>query len=72
MKGFADRLREAREERGWTRYRLAREANIGDALVYSYENGEKTPGAANLAALAKALGVPADRLLGIDDPEAAA
>lgn len=64
MRGFDRRaLAAARERRGWTLGRLAREANVGGSTVSHWEKGIRTPEADNLARVAAALGVPISDLI---------
>jgi transcriptional regulator with XRE-family HTH domain len=62
-----DRLRQARQERGWSQRELARQCGLGEAQVNKYEKGHNDPSATYLAIIAQALGVSADYLLGLTD-----
>ena len=53
-----NRLRMAREARGWTRRKLADAAGVTPAAVSQYENGAYQPSRGVLATMAMALGMP--------------
>lgn len=62
---FGGRLKELREAAGKSRAVLAKDAAVTYAYVRQLETGERQmPGGSKLAALASALGVSADALLG--------
>lgn len=53
-----DNIESLMNENGWTKYRLAKEANLGQSTVHEILSGKKkTPSAVTLQKLAKALGV---------------
>jgi transcriptional regulator with XRE-family HTH domain len=54
---FAARLRELREERGWTQAELAVKAGVSAAAVAQWERARFEPTWSNVVALADALGV---------------
>lgn len=58
------RLIAARESAGITQTALADRSGLSIAAIQSYETGRRTPHADQLGALANALGVSADYLLG--------
>lgn len=58
----AQRLRAAREKKGWTEADLARAAGLDVRAIKEYEKGTRAPSAPTLLALAGALGVSPDRL----------
>ena len=58
------RLAAAREAAGLTITDLADRAGLSISTVYGYETGRRTPQADQLGAIANALGVSADYLLG--------
>ena len=60
--GFAARLRNAREARGWSQIDLARRTRVGQSQVSAYELGKLAPKAYVLAALAEAVGLTMDEL----------
>lgn len=53
-----NRLRLARELKGWTKQRLADAAEVSAAAISQYESGANDPGRAVLATMALALGMP--------------
>ena len=53
-----DRLRLARETKGWTKRRVAEAIGVTPAAVSQYENGRSRPGLQVAAKLSLALGVP--------------
>lgn len=72
-----DRITALREARGWTQGQLMLEVqrrlpageDFSRSTLTRLENGERNPRALNVAALAQALGVSSDYLLGLtDDP----
>jgi transcriptional regulator with XRE-family HTH domain len=58
-----DRLREARDRRGWSQRELAERCGLSEVQVYRYENGKSDPSASHLRHIAEQLGVSADYLL---------
>lgn len=64
---FAKRLRQAREERGWSQQQLADRVGIARVTITMYEAGEREPDFETLTKLAQALGVTTDYLLGRTD-----
>lgn len=66
---FGERIRAARDERGWSASDLAREAGVDASLISTYESGKrKEPAAPYLVKLSKALGVTAEWLLTGEGP----
>ena len=67
---FAARLRALRIRYGWSQVYLARKAGVNAANLNEIEHARK-PGlsAATVVALAKALGVTSDYLLGLSEKE---
>ena len=63
------RLKELLEERGLNPNRLAELAHMTPSTVYGSVNGKTTPTLVNLIALASALGVTVDQLLGVSAVE---
>jgi len=63
---IANRLAEARRERGWTQSELARQSGVGRAHITRIEGGH-LPGvtADTVRKLAQALGITSDWLLGL-------
>lgn len=70
---FHKRLKAARELRGLNQVQLAAKAGLPPASVSHFESGPRKPSFDNLKALAAALDVTTDYLLGrTDKPEASA
>jgi transcriptional regulator with XRE-family HTH domain len=70
---FAKRLKEARELRGLNQVQLAARAGLPAPSVSHFESGPRKPSFDNLKALASALDVTTDYLLGRSDtPDASA
>jgi transcriptional regulator with XRE-family HTH domain len=70
---FRKRLREARDLRGLSQAQLAAKASLPAASVSHFESGPRKPSFDNLKALASALNVSTDYLLGRSNtPEASA
>ncbi|MER8900767.1 helix-turn-helix transcriptional regulator [Mesorhizobium sp. M0772] len=70
---FNKRLREARDLRGLSQAQLAAKAGLPPASVSHFESGPRKPSFDNLKALAKALDVTTDYLLGRSEtPDASA
>lgn len=79
MPGFGERLEQLRKTRGMTQVELAKAISVTQAIISKYENAVADPAASVVAALARALGVSTDVLLGFkpvkpatDDPKARA
>lgn len=66
---FAERLREARDRRGWTQEQLGEAANLSWNYIGQVERKERNISIDNMDRLAEALGVPLADLL--RDPEPA-
>ena len=67
MAVFCERLRELRNERGFTQKELAEHLNITPRAYQYYEQGERFPDFHGLLALADYLGVKIDYLVGRTD-----
>ena len=61
---FGDRLAQAREKRELSQAELAKRAGLQAAAIGHFERGRRKPSFANVRALAKALNVSSDYLLG--------
>ncbi|SDR19472.1 Transcriptional regulator, contains XRE-family HTH domain [Rhizobiales bacterium GAS191] len=61
---LSDRLRRARESRGWSQPELAERAGTHESSIAHYENGSRKPSSGALGRLADCLDVTADYLLG--------
>lgn len=66
---FKDRLRKARESRGFTQADLAKKADLQAAAISHFETGQRSPSFENLRKLSDALNVSVDYLLGRIDEE---
>lgn len=62
--GFGDRLRQAREARGINQTELAEKTGLQPSAIGHFEKERRKPSFANIRALAKALNVTSDYLLG--------
>jgi len=62
---FKNRLRTARDRKGWTQAFAAEQACMQPCQWAFYEQGQRTPSIANLASICIALNVSADWLLGL-------
>lgn len=62
-----NRLKAAREARGWSQRELATACGFGDKQIWRYENGESDPSAEHLTIIAKVLEVSTDYLVGLVD-----
>src|SRR5690349_587680 len=66
---FSGHLRTLRQEAGLSRAGLARRAGVPVTTLRNWENGRGFPALPAFVRLAKALGVPPERLAeGVDDP----
>lgn len=66
--GFGARLAELRKAAGYTQAELGDELSVSQRMIAFYESPEANPPAAMLAAMAKALGVSVDVLVGTAPP----
>jgi transcriptional regulator with XRE-family HTH domain len=66
LEGFADRLAQFRKASGHSQYSLAREMGVTQRIIAHYERGKGNPPLYLFPKFAKALGVSADQLLGIE------
>ena len=64
---IGERIRTARERAKLTQDQLQRVLNVSSGMVSKWERNELEPGASNIRALAKALAVSADFLLGLTE-----
>lgn len=70
MRRFGTRLARIRHQRGWTQVELAHQAGMMQAAIGRLESGKKTAVRADtVMALAQALGISTDYLLGLTDDE---
>ena len=58
---YWDKIKPYLVERGWTRYRLAKESGLDTSLIYNLEHGKgRNVSFASMAKIADALGVSMD------------
>lgn len=67
MSTLGDRIRERRQELGWTQDQLAAKAGISKGFLSDVENGKRSVSAGNLQEMAQALGLSLDYLMKGDD-----
>lgn len=60
----ASRVKELREERGWTQSKLSQEAKVAQSAISDIEQAKRAPQIDTLSQLAKALGTTTSYLLG--------
>lgn len=63
---FGERLTTARKRKGYTQEQLAKEIGVAKSTITGYEKNNREPDALKIHALAKALEVSGDELLGIE------
>jgi transcriptional regulator with XRE-family HTH domain len=61
---ISKRVKELRENAGWSQIELASRAGIDRKTVNRIENGHFMPSVETLVALGKALGIPTDSIIG--------
>jgi len=66
MAATCKRMITARKAAGMTQAQLAAKLNVATPTIYTWERGRVTPTYEQVIAYAKAIGTPADKLLGID------
>jgi transcriptional regulator with XRE-family HTH domain len=67
---WGQRIKALREQKGWSRRRLAREANLSPTSISLYERGLQTPRVSTLKSIADALGVPIHALVDTEQLQA--
>ena len=67
MEIFAKRLNELRNEKGLTKYRLAKELSVSEMTIGRWERQLRIPNIVDLKKIAKFFNVSADYLLGLQD-----
>ncbi len=73
MNSVGERIRQRRQELGWTQDKLAVEAKISNGFLSDLETGKRSVSAENLMEIAHALGVSLDYLMtGISTPSKSA
>lgn len=66
---FPQRLKAAREQRGFTQADLGKEAGLPSTTISHFESGSRKPSFDNLRRLSKVLVVSTDYLMGIVDTQ---
>ena len=69
-KKFHEILKEARINAGLTQSQLAKKIGVAKSTYCNWEQGTREPNVLKLKAIAKALGVTSDYLLGMEDQNA--
>ncbi len=64
---FTERLKELREEKGWTQDKLAKMLGYTESCVGKWERGKTEPNLNDLARVAQFFNVTTDYLLGLTD-----
>lgn len=67
---FGERLREIRDEKGWSQTQLAQKLKTTKQMISCYELNQRSPRIEMVQKYAKALNVPVDYLLGDTEAEA--
>jgi y4mF family transcriptional regulator len=63
MAAIGERIRQRRDELGWTQDRLAQKAGISKSFLSDLENGKRSVGADTLQAIAEVIGLSLDFLM---------
>lgn len=66
---FSFRLRQLREEAGWTQEELALKLNLTQSTIAYYENDRKKPTLENAKIIAKLFNISLDYLIGFSDKQ---
>ena len=67
MEYFGKKLKELREEKGFTQIQFAKEINVDKSTIAKYETGKILPSTSMLILLARYFKVSTDYLLGLED-----
>lgn len=67
MKGFGERLRNLRQEKGIGQIQLAKEIDVGKSIISLWELDKCEPTLSKLIALSNYFGVSIDYLAGLED-----
>ena len=67
--GLSNRIRQARETRGWTQAQLAERTGVSRKTVNTVENGIFVPSVLVALRLARALDMPVDALFTLEDEQ---
>lgn len=62
-------IKRLRLEKGWSQKRLAEEAGLSQSFIHSVETGEKSPTIRSIRKIAKALGVPVEKIIHAGETE---
>jgi transcriptional regulator with XRE-family HTH domain len=62
-----DRLKELREQKGWSMRELALRCGIGETMIRKYETSDTEPNSSSLIKICQILEVSSDYLLGLSD-----
>jgi transcriptional regulator with XRE-family HTH domain len=65
---LGERVKELREEKRWSQPRLFQESGVSLTTISRLENGQHAPHDRTVRDLARALGVPAEKLLDLPRP----
>src|SRR3954470_2106597 len=68
MDGLGPRLKELRQQAGFSLRELARQADVSPSLVSQIENGKSRPSVSTLYTFARLLSVPVDELFDAEEP----
>jgi transcriptional regulator with XRE-family HTH domain len=68
MEGLGARLKELRQQAGFSLRELARQADVSPSLVSQIENGKSRPSVSTLYTFARLLSVPVDELFDAEEP----
>jgi Predicted transcription factor, homolog of eukaryotic MBF1 len=67
MKNFAERLRQARQDKGWNQDDLAKAVELSQGAISQFEKGLRIPTPANITKFSEILGVNRDVLVGEEE-----
>lgn len=67
MTNFAEKLREARQVKGWNQLDLAEAVGLTQGAISQFEKGLRIPTPANIEKFSHALGVSKDYLIGEEE-----
>ncbi|MBO5394466.1 MAG: helix-turn-helix transcriptional regulator [Clostridia bacterium] len=67
MNKFAKRLKELREEKGFSKTKLAKELNTTEANICRWENGTRSPNIDSIILLCQYFKCTSDYLIGLTD-----
>jgi transcriptional regulator with XRE-family HTH domain len=67
MTKFSERLRQARQEKGWNQEQLAEAMDLSQSAISQFEKGLRIPTPANITKFSEILGVSRDTLVGEEE-----